>query len=53
MRVGVRVRGGASGLTLRVVDEHEAVLLVDAERVRPAVGVVRAAVHRPRRPRSG
>lgn len=34
-------------LALRVVDEDEAVLLVNAEGVRPAVGVVGAAVHRP------
>lgn len=45
VRVGVMV--GDLGLALRVVDEHEAVLLVDAEGVRPAVGGVRAAVHRP------
>lgn len=42
-RVGVR----AFSLALGVVYEHESVLLVDAEGVRPAVGVVRAAVHRP------
>lgn len=34
-------------LAFRVVDKHKAVLLVDAERVWPAVRVVRAAVHRP------
>lgn len=46
--VGVGVWVGPFGLALGVVDEHEAVLLVDAQRVGPAVGVVRAAVHRPR-----
>ena len=44
----MRVRVGDFSLALGVVDEHEAVLLVDAEAVRPAVGVVGAAVHRPR-----
>lgn len=48
-----RMRVGNLSLALRVVDEHEAVLLVDAERVWPAVGIVRAAVHRPRRSRPG
>lgn len=34
-------------LTFRVVDKHKAVLLINTERVWPAVRVVRAAVHRP------
>lgn len=38
---------GNLGLALGVVDKHEAVLLVDAEGVGPAVRVVGAAVHRP------
>lgn len=40
-------------LALRVVDEHEAVLLVNAKGVWPAVRVVRAAVHWPRGSCSG
>lgn len=46
-----RVRN--SGLAFRVVDKHKAILLVNAERVWPAVRVVRTAVHWPRGTRSG
>lgn len=48
-----RMRVRNLSLALRVVDEHEAVLLVNAEGVWPAVRVVRAAVHWPRGSWSG
>lgn len=42
-----RMRVRNFGLAFRVVDKHKAVLLINTERVWPAVRVVRAAVHRP------